>query len=305
MGFGLHLSGRRGTTSARPGNDTSPNLWLHTLTHTGYAADGVTTLAEPAMTFGGTAMFNRVDWGNDIGVAPFMHYRLTSVLNGIGGQTLVAYSAAECDAVDGADGGGEPVPVFPAVLQTAASAPAGWGWFHKYVVTSVTDQDLTGGSPDEVWSYAYSTANSSDPSLWHHDYSETSLLAQRSWSLWQGYSTVTTTHGAAGGPQTVDTSVYYRGMDGDGQAIGRQLGDGVEQPPGRVDRAGHGGRHVGDLRLGRVVSEPGRGWLDRTAPTLRSTPAPGAATQVFRSSAWDARRTARSWSTRTPASVST
>src|SRR5262249_11901730 len=48
------------------GDDTSPNLWLQTLTHTGYAADGTTTLVDPTITFGGTQMYNRVDWGNDV-----------------------------------------------------------------------------------------------------------------------------------------------------------------------------------------------------------------------------------------------
>jgi RHS repeat-associated protein len=199
------------------GNDTSPNLWLQTLTHTGYAADGVTTLAEPTMTFGGTGMFNRVDWGNAIGVAPFTHYRLTSVVNGAGGQTVVSYSAQECTTTFTPEVESNPYRCFPEFFKPT-QAPAGWGWFHKYVVTGVTEKDLTGGSPDEVWSYAYSTANSSDPSLWRHDYTETSQLAYRSWSLWQGYSTVTTTHGAAGGPQTVSTGIYYRGLDGDGQA---------------------------------------------------------------------------------------
>jgi RHS repeat-associated protein len=199
------------------GADTSPNLWLQTVTHTGYASNGTTTLAEPAVTFGGTAMFNRVDWGDDIGVAPFTHYRLTSILNGIGGQTLVTYSGTECARGWVPIVEDNPYRCFPEYFKPTL-APAGWGWFNKYIVTGVTDKDLTGGSPDEVWSYAYSTANSSDPSLWRHDYNETSILAQRSWSVWQGYSTVTTTHGTAGGPQTVTTNVYYRGMDGDGRA---------------------------------------------------------------------------------------
>jgi RHS repeat-associated protein len=199
------------------GADTSPNLWLQTLTHTGYAANGSTTLAEPAMTFGGTGMFNRVDWGDDVGVAPFTHYRLTSVQNGVGGQTVVAYSSAQCTRANVPNVEFNPFRCFPEYFQPTL-APAGWGWFNKYVVTSVTEQDLTGGAPDEVWSYAYSNANTSDPSLWRHDYTETSVLAQRSWSLWQGYSTVTTTHGASGGPQTVTTNTFYRGMDGDGAA---------------------------------------------------------------------------------------
>src|SRR6266545_3964810 len=163
------------------GADTAPNLWLQTITHTGYAADGTTTLAEPAMSFGGTQMFNRVDWGSDIGVAPYTHYRLTSIVNGVGGQTLVGYSAAECFR------GWKPVPAFnplrcfPAFFKPVL-APAGWGWFHKYVVTSVTDRDLTGGGPDELTSYAYSTAGASDADLWRHDLSETSLAANTSWA---------------------------------------------------------------------------------------------------------------------------
>jgi RHS repeat-associated protein len=195
------------------GDDTAPHLWLQNLTHVGYAADG-TTLAEPTMSFGGSQMFNRVDWGSDIGVAPYVHYRLTSVLNGVGGQTLVAYSAAECFR------GWKPVPAFnplrcfPQYFKPV-QAPAGWGWFHKYVVTQVTDRDLTGGAPDEVTTYTYSTAGASDADLWHHDMNETSPAAQTSWALWRGYPTVTATRGPAGGPQTVSTSLYFRGMDGD------------------------------------------------------------------------------------------
>ena len=52
------------------GDDTSPNLWLNTVTHTGYAADGTTTLAEAPISFGGVALANRVDWGSDVGRAP-------------------------------------------------------------------------------------------------------------------------------------------------------------------------------------------------------------------------------------------
>src|SRR5262249_26272525 len=76
------------------GNDTSPNLWLQTVTHTGFAQDGTTSLAEPTMTFGGTAMVNRKNWGNDLGVAPYMHYRITSVRTGSGAETDVAYSGS-------------------------------------------------------------------------------------------------------------------------------------------------------------------------------------------------------------------
>ncbi|PWR14398.1 hypothetical protein DKT69_16560 [Micromonospora sicca] len=198
------------------GADTSPNLWLQSVTHTGYAPDG-TSLAEPAVTFGGTQMYNRVDWGNDVGVPPYVHYRLTSIVNGTGGQTLISYSTSDCTRAYPPVPYANPYRCFPVYFEPK-QAPAGWGWFNKYVVTSVTNRDLTGGSPDEVSSYTYSTAGSSDEALWRHDYNETSTLAYRSWSQWRGYSTVTVTHGASGGPQTVTTNLYYRGMDGDGIA---------------------------------------------------------------------------------------
>jgi RHS repeat-associated protein len=209
-----HTFPTSGDNISPAGADTSPNLWLDTVTHVGYAPDG-TQLAEPTMTFGGTPMFNRVDWGNDIGVAPYTHYRITSIVNGVGGQTLVSYSNQECAR------GWKPIPAFNPMRcfpQYLSNPPSpGFEWFHKYVVTSVTDQDLTGGSPDEVTTYAYSTGGSSDPSLWHHDVNEVTNdpLNRTTWAQWRGYSTVTTTRGAAGGTQTVTTTLSYRGLDGD------------------------------------------------------------------------------------------
>ena len=198
------------------GDDTSPNLFLTDVTHTGYAADGSTTLAEPATHFGGTGMFNRVDWGNDVGVPPLTHYRITAVSNGLGGQTLVSYNPTTCTRAgsSGYNPDQNPNLCFPQYFSLDANH-SGFGWFHKYTVQSVTAKDLVGGSPDEVWSYSYSTAGSSTNVLWHHDHALTSPIAQRSWSEWRGFSTVTVTHGASGGPQSKTTSLYYRGMDGD------------------------------------------------------------------------------------------
>ena len=200
------------------GNDTSPNLWLQSVTHTGYNPDG-TSLAEPAVNFGGTRMANRVFWGNTIGVAPYMHYRITSVTNGAGGQTLVAYNGSDCDGTFTPTVSQNPHTCFPQYIKPQIAA-AGWTWFQKYTVQSVTDQDLTGGSPDEVTTYAYSTAGSSTNVLWHHDDAEWVSMTYRSWTQWRGYPTVTTTKGAAGGTQTTTTSLYYRGMNGDRTSSG-------------------------------------------------------------------------------------
>ena len=273
-----HTYPATGDNISPAGDDTAPNLWLQTVTHTGYAADGTTTLAEPAVTFGGTGLFNRVDWGNDIGVSPYNHFRLTSIVNGMGGQTLVSYSTPQCDRSFQPNVEANPYRCFPEFFKPTL-APAGWGWFHKYVVTSVTDKDLTGGSPDEVTSYAYSTAGSSDPSLWHHDFAETIQLAFRSWLLWHGYSTVTITHGASG-PQSVTRNQYFRGMDNDGMATtpndGMVWGSrrvGVTTPVTLAGAAAIAGTGGGCLNL------VGGGTADGTRLELRDCT--GAAGQVF------------------------
>jgi YD repeat-containing protein len=271
------------------GDDTSPNLWLQTITHTGYAADGTTGLAEPTMTFGGTPMVNRKNWGSDLGVAPYMHYRLTKVLTGSGAETDISYSGSgdpfsSQDCVRGWDPQphANPNRCFPAFF-TNESNQSGWDWFHKYLVTSVVDKDLTGGSPDEVTSYAYSTvastaataagavgSGSSDAALWHHDHNEALDLAHRSWTEFAGYATVTTTHGPAGGPQTVSTAVYHRGMDGDGLATtdnsamawnARRVGLLTPLPTGLTGPAAPGSISG---RGGRCLDISGGVWADGT-----------------------------------------
>ncbi|WP_274703361.1 ricin-type beta-trefoil lectin domain protein [Micromonospora sp. S4605] len=194
-----------------PGDDTSPHLWLKSIEHTGRGVDGA-TIVEPKIEFGGDPYDNRVDWGTDIGVPPYRHYRLTSVQTGTGGETLVNYMGGGCSRATPPTPERNPDRCFP--QRHYSDGSAGFGWFHKYVVSSVTDRDLTGGSPEEITSYAYTNEASSDEALWAHDGNETVQLAYRSWSQWRGYSTVTATKSGGGG-ETKNRNVYYRGMDGD------------------------------------------------------------------------------------------
>ncbi|MBG6134501.1 ricin-type beta-trefoil lectin domain protein [Longispora fulva] len=211
------------------GGDASPNMWLRTIFHTGYAADGAGADA-PAVWLGAGpgssgawqsyALANRVSYGSNIGVGALFHYRLGFIDYGTGSNTLVTYAGAECP-----NQGAMPLPdanpyrCFQQWIKPQIAAPD-FAWFQKYVVTQVVDRDLVGASPDEVTSYAYSTAGTSDTALWRHDAGEAVPLANRTWSQWAGYPTVTTTHGAAGGPQTVSRALYHRGFNGDGMASG-------------------------------------------------------------------------------------
>ena len=201
-----------------PGDGTKENLWLDSLVHTGFAADGTTTMAEPAVTFGRIGLDNRVA-NPEVGVPPYKHFRLAQIDNGVGGRTSITYAGPECLPPDYS-----PAPQFNPYRcfpqhHKPAQAPAGYGWFHKHVVTSVTEEDLTAaGSPAEMWSYTYQLDSATDPSLWGHDFNETTVLDYRSWPVWKGFPQVTTAHGPAGGPQTVTRTVYHRGMDGDSVA---------------------------------------------------------------------------------------
>ncbi len=217
-----HIYPSTGDFISPAGDDTPRDLWLQSLTHTGFDEAGAGQ-AEPAVIFSGKLLFNRVNWGESISVAPYAHYRIDLISNGTGGQTSVSYSEGECiNHYYNQASSFNPTRCFPQYFKPQ-QAPAGWDWFHKYVVTGVTERDLTGGGPDEVWSYAYSNLSSTDQSLWAHDTAEAGRLDHRSWSVWRGYSDVTMTHGAAGGPQTVTKKQYHRGMSGD--AVARLTGN--------------------------------------------------------------------------------
>ncbi|MCM0674805.1 ricin-type beta-trefoil lectin domain protein [Micromonospora phytophila] len=208
--------------------DTSPNLWLQSIRHTGYGRDA-TTLAEPSMEFGGDftdpaggePWGNRVDWGADAGVPPYVHYRLTSVRTGTGAETRVTYTrtpegGVECHRSWAPIPDNNPQLCFPQHHKpNDEQQPAGYGWFYKYLVAVVTERDLTGGSPDEWTFYKYTNESSSDSALWAHDSNETVQLAYRTWSQWRGYGTVTATKEASENVETVSRNVFHRGMDGD------------------------------------------------------------------------------------------
>jgi YD repeat-containing protein len=106
-------------------------------------------------------------------------------------------------------------------LLSATQDTNGWQWYHTYVVTDITDSDGVGGGPDELTHYDYSTTASSDPSLWAFDQQILQAdVNKRSWNVWRGYATVTTTHGTTGGPLQVTEDLYYRGMNGDRSPTG-------------------------------------------------------------------------------------
>jgi RHS repeat-associated protein len=202
-----------------PTDGTSPSAWLSTITHTG--SDGG-TLALPATTFTGTLYANRTDYNVSAGVPQMYHERLTKITTETGGQILVGYTTSDCTLTNTppADDSQNTRRCFPQYYSPPGGSGAGFGWWNKYIVHTVTQHDPLGGSPDVVTTYAYAATSDSQSSvLWHHNDDWITIGTDRSWSDWRGYPQVTTTVGSGSTAQkTVD--LYFRGMNGDSTSTG-------------------------------------------------------------------------------------
>lgn len=191
--------------------DQSRIMWLDTVTRTGL--NGTTPgITLPPVTFGptGSTMPNRVKAADGNGA--FRRYRLGTIANETGAVLGIAYSPADC--VDAAK-----MPASPET-NTYRCFPVYWtppggsqilDYFHKYVVTSVSQADTTGAGATDATTYAYPA----DGAFWHYDTSELTPAGKKTWAQWRGYDQVTVTRGAAGETQSQSTTRYFRGRDGD------------------------------------------------------------------------------------------
>ncbi|GIH21543.1 RHS repeat domain-containing protein [Rugosimonospora africana] len=186
------------------GDNTSPSLWLSTITRTGQAG---TALAMPKVDFGGTAKDNRID--SDEGRPPLHKYRITRVSNETGADTLVTYRDPDCTYTTLPDQGTNTTACFPMWWTPDGYSAPVQDWFLRYPVKQVVVHDNVAGSgsADQVSSYEYGGA------AWRRDDSEFTLDKHRGWNVFRGFATVRVREGASAASMT-DTS-YFRGMDGD------------------------------------------------------------------------------------------
>ncbi|GAA2692933.1 intein C-terminal splicing region/RHS repeat-associated core domain-containing protein [Actinosynnema pretiosum] len=190
------------------GDGLSPSMNLTSVVHTGHVGG---TIALPATTFTYKALDNRVNSSTD-NLAPLTRHRIVAIGGEAGGHTQVEYSGPDCVA-------GSRMPASPE-SNTLRCYPTWWtpegatqpilDWFHKYVVTTVVDDDRTGGSSLVKTKYDYL-----GDGAWHYDEADFADPNRRTWSQWRGYGAVRTTKGESPGVQTVTEVVYGRGMDGD------------------------------------------------------------------------------------------
>ena len=198
-------------TYADPEDGTRFGLWLDKIHHTGWVG-GQADL--PDVSLFGIPMHNRVD-GHD-NIPPMNWYRIHKIQLDSGGELTVDYSNQECAP------GALPVPD----SNTKRCHPLRWtpegadkeqdDWFHKYVVTQVTENDRTTGLPEQLTQYEYASTPA-----WHHD-DEDGLVPEerKSWSQWRGYDKIRMRQGPVNGLRTTTESVFFRGMDGDQTTAG-------------------------------------------------------------------------------------
>ncbi|NJP43383.1 RHS repeat-associated core domain-containing protein [Streptomyces sp. PRB2-1] len=207
-----------------PVGATDAMLWLNYLQVYGKWGDNVTL---PAVDFDGAWLNNRVDHPSGDTTAAMPMRRITSVQNGLGGETDVHYGhgspAATCPS-DGSTSTWESgkhwdtntQECFRVDYKPEGATSTTHGVFQKYVVTGVDQVDLVGGSPTQTTTYDYL----GDPA-WHYDDDPTAPADRQMWGDWRGYQDVRQTDGTGPeGQRTVTETTRFRGMDGDRLASG-------------------------------------------------------------------------------------
>ncbi|MEU6404634.1 polymorphic toxin-type HINT domain-containing protein [Streptomyces sp. NPDC046985] len=197
-----------------PGDGTSAGLWLKSITRTGKNGTPVTM---PPVAFGGVQLYNRVDTTHD-DIAALVKWRVRTVTSETGSVLTVNYSAPQCVAGTSMPSSpdSDTMRCFPAYWQPPFTSAPQLDWFHKYVITQITESDPTGGAPLVETDYTYNGAPA-----WHYDTDDvTSPDKRKTWSVWRGYGSVTTTTGNDQSTRTKNVSTYFRGMDGDKQSDG-------------------------------------------------------------------------------------
>ncbi|MFF3299545.1 polymorphic toxin-type HINT domain-containing protein [Streptomyces sp. NPDC002908] len=255
--------------------DTDYQLLLDSVQRTGHTGTPAVTL--PRTTFTYAQLANRLDRTGD-GFAPYIKERLATVADEAGGQIDVGYSAPVCDA------GALPTPqtnttrCFPQYIGGSDTDDPDLHWFNKYVTSTVTRTDRTGGAPDQVTMYEYL-----DGAAWHYDDDDgLTEEKEKTWSQWRGYGHVRVRTGGQGGAAAMRTQAdtyFLRGMDGDRKepsggtkSVSLTLGTGEGDPiTDHESAAGFTYRSVqysgpGGQVLGKTVNRP---WHHETAKKVR------------------------------------
>ncbi|MEU2897600.1 RHS repeat-associated core domain-containing protein [Streptomyces sp. NPDC001273] len=196
------------------GDASSPSLWLKSIQNTGKANS--TTAAMPPVVFGGIQMSNHVE-GSGPDTLRYIKWRVRTIKSETGSTLTVNYSDPDCIW-----GSSMPAAVdkntrrcFPVKWSQSGATPT-TDWFHKYVVTSVFQDDPYGHADTGETYYGYQGgagwAYADDEGL--------TKASNRTWSQWRGYGKVVQTAGNSEGPRSKKSTLYMRGLHGEKELDG-------------------------------------------------------------------------------------
>ncbi|QYX77975.1 polymorphic toxin-type HINT domain-containing protein [Streptomyces akebiae] len=189
--------------------DGSKALWLKAVDHTGKVGTDVTM---PSVEIQGQQLASRVDVAGD-NIQPFYRFRLSAVKNETGGVLSVNYADTQCTSSTLPAEDSSTKRCFPVKWNPPGAQEPIVDWFHKYVVDSVVEQDLTGGNAEKVTSYTYL-----GDAGWRKVKADGITTAEyRTWGDWRGYGRVRveTSAGTNSASNTRSEHIYFRGLDGD------------------------------------------------------------------------------------------
>ncbi|MFI2429793.1 RHS repeat-associated core domain-containing protein [Streptomyces sp. NPDC018955] len=196
------------------GDASSPSLWLKSIQNTGKA--NTSTAAMPPVVFGGIQMPNHVE-GSGPDTLRYIKWRVRTIKSETGSTLTVNYSDPDCIW-----GSSMPAAVdkntrrcFPVKWSQSGATPT-TDWFHKYVVTSVFQDDPYGHADTGETYYDYQGgagwAYADDEGL--------TKMSNRTWSQWRGYGKVVQTAGNSEGPRSKKSTLYMRGLNGEKELDG-------------------------------------------------------------------------------------
>ncbi|WP_426570362.1 RHS repeat-associated core domain-containing protein [Streptomyces canus] len=196
------------------GDASSASLWLKSIQNTGKA--NTTTAAMPPVVFGGIQMPNHVE-GSGPDTLRYIKWRVRTIKSETGSTLTVNYSDPDCiwGSSMPADIDKNTRRCFPVKWSQSGATPV-TDWFHKYVVTSVFQDDPYGHGDTGEKYYDYQGgagwAYADDEGL--------TKPSNRTWSRWSGYGKVLETSGDSEGPRSKKSTLYMRGLNGEKELDG-------------------------------------------------------------------------------------
>lgn len=196
------------------GDASSASLWLKSIQNTGKANS--TTAEMPPVVFGGMQLSNHVE-GSGPDTLRYIKWRVRTIKSETGSTLTVNYSDPDCiwGSSMPADVDKNARRCFPVKWSQSGATPV-TDWFHKYVVTSVFQEDPYGHGDTGEKYYDYQGgagwAYADDEGL--------TKASNRTWSQWRGYGKVVETSGDSEGPRSKKTTLYMRGLNGEKELDG-------------------------------------------------------------------------------------